>query len=79
MKKELDLKTFKEKTYMFVSKEKYFKAQNEMVKFVEDLIDTFTKQKMDILKQMHEADIWYEHTQSSKQNELENFFLDTQE
>jgi CO dehydrogenase/acetyl-CoA synthase alpha subunit len=79
MKKDLDLKNFKEKTYMFISKEKYFKAQNDMVKFVEDLIDTFTKQKMDILKQMHEAETWYKYNNSNKENEIENFFLDTQE
>jgi hypothetical protein len=49
-----------EKSYMFVSKEKYFKSQKDMLNFVESMINMLGKQKHDILQQMHEAKLWYE-------------------
>ncbi len=49
-----------EKSYMFVPKEKYFKAQKDMLNFVESMMNMLAKQKHDILQQIHEAELWYE-------------------
>ena len=50
---------------MFVPKEKYFKAQKDMLKFIESMIEMLSKQKFDILQQIHEAELWYEKDQKN--------------
>lgn len=74
MKQQEYEKLLKEKVYMFISKEKYFKSQKEMVDFIEKMISTLSKQKYEILQQMREAELWYAVNKPSKKD-LENMFI----
>ncbi len=66
------------KVYMLIPEDKYVKAQEEMLKFIDSLMETMLKQKHDILQELHEARTYYKYTNSKPtkptKEELDNFF-----